>query len=106
MNESDGKAIPLNVRLNPSESTAHPRAVNYSNVGVAQGIAHVDFGFMAWLSSPSSLFGPSGPIRNRPDGPDRPPIRSFHPRRNGHQCLSATASADLTDGGGVGEVCS
>ena len=46
MSESRDKSIPLNVRLKPSESSAHPRAVNYSNVGVAQGIAHVDFGFI------------------------------------------------------------
>ena len=46
MSESRDKSIPLNVRLKPSESSAHPRAVNYSNVGVAQAIAHVDFGFI------------------------------------------------------------
>jgi hypothetical protein len=38
--------IALNVRLKPSESSAHPRAANYTNVGVAQGIAYVDFGFI------------------------------------------------------------
>lgn len=45
---SDGKdqTIALNVRLKPSESSAHPRATNYANVGVAQGIAYVDFGFI------------------------------------------------------------
>ena len=25
---------------------AHPRAANYTNVGIAQGIAYVDFGFI------------------------------------------------------------
>lgn len=40
------KSISLNVRLKPSEPTAHPLAVNYSNVGVAQGIAYLDFGFI------------------------------------------------------------
>jgi hypothetical protein len=40
------KAIALNVRLKPSEPSAHPRATNYTNVGVAQGIAYVDFGFI------------------------------------------------------------
>ena len=34
------------MRLKPSESSAHPRATNYTNVGVAQGIAYVDFGFI------------------------------------------------------------
>ena len=29
-----------------SESNAHQRATNYTNVGVAQGIAYVDFGFI------------------------------------------------------------
>lgn len=38
--------IALNVRLKPSESSAHPRATNYTNVGVAQGIAYLDFGFI------------------------------------------------------------
>jgi hypothetical protein len=46
MSESKSKTIPLNVRLKPSESTAHPLATNYTNVGVAQGIAYVDFGFI------------------------------------------------------------
>lgn len=46
MSESNDPTIALNVTLKPSESSAHPRAVNYSNVGVAQGIAHVDFGFI------------------------------------------------------------
>lgn len=46
MNEPKNSTIALNVRLKPSESTAHPHAVNYSNVGVAQGIAYVDFGFI------------------------------------------------------------
>ena len=46
MNEANDKVLALNVRLKPSEPTAHPRATNYSNVGVAQGIAYVDFGFI------------------------------------------------------------
>lgn len=46
MNEFANKTIPLNVRLKPSESSAHPKAANYTNVGVAQGIAYVDFGFI------------------------------------------------------------
>ncbi len=44
MSEAKDKTIALNVRLKPSESSAHPRATNYTNVGVAQGIAYVDFG--------------------------------------------------------------
>ena len=46
MSESKDQAIAFNVRLKPSESSAHPRATNYTNVGVAQGIAYVDFGFI------------------------------------------------------------
>jgi hypothetical protein len=46
MSESKDTTIALNVRLKPSESSAHPRAVNYTNVGVAQGIAYLDFGFI------------------------------------------------------------
>jgi hypothetical protein len=40
------KTIFMSVRLKPSEPSAHPHAVNYSNVGVAQGIAYLDFGFI------------------------------------------------------------
>lgn len=40
MSESTDKSIPLNVRLQTSESTAHPRAANYSRVGVVQGRWH------------------------------------------------------------------
>lgn len=46
MSEATDKTISLNVRLKPSESSAQPRATNYTNVGVAQGIAYVDFGFI------------------------------------------------------------
>ncbi len=46
MNESKDTTIALNVRLKPSDSSAHPRAANYTNVGVAQGIAYLDFGFI------------------------------------------------------------
>ena len=46
MGDARDQAIALNVRLEPSESSAHPRATNYTNVGVAQGIAYLDFGFI------------------------------------------------------------
>ena len=46
MSDAKEKTIALNVRLKPSESSSHPRATNYTNVGVAQGIAYVDFGFI------------------------------------------------------------
>ena len=46
MSDTNGTTVALNVRLKPSESSAHPRATNYTNVGVAQGIAYLDFGFI------------------------------------------------------------
>ncbi len=46
MSETTDQTLALNVRLKPSEPTAHPKATNYTNVGVAQGIAYVDFGFI------------------------------------------------------------
>ena len=46
MSEPKPTAIPVNVRLKPSDSSAHPRAANYTNVGVAQGTAYLDFGFI------------------------------------------------------------
>lgn len=46
MSEPKDTTIALNVRLKPSDSSAHPRASNYSNVGGAQGIAYLDFGFI------------------------------------------------------------
>jgi len=46
MSEPKDKTIALNVRLKPSEPSAHPLATNYTNVGVAPGIAYVDFGFI------------------------------------------------------------
>lgn len=46
MSEPKDTTIALNVRLKPSESSAHPRAANYTNIGVAQGIVYLDFGFI------------------------------------------------------------
>jgi hypothetical protein len=46
MGESKDTTIALNVRLKHSESSAHPRAANYTKVGIAQGIAYLDFGFI------------------------------------------------------------
>jgi hypothetical protein len=41
MSEPKDATSALNVRLKPSDSSAHPRAASYTNVGVAQGIALV-----------------------------------------------------------------
>ena len=46
MSEAKDKTVALNVRVKPCEPSAHPRATNYTNVGVAQGIAYLDFGFI------------------------------------------------------------
>ena len=36
----------VNVRLKHSESSALPRAANYTNVAMAQGMAYLEFGFI------------------------------------------------------------
>ena len=46
MNETKDKVLALNVRLRSNDSSGHPRATNYTNVGLAQGIAYLDFGFI------------------------------------------------------------
>jgi hypothetical protein len=46
MSEAKDKTFALNARLKPGEPSAHPRATNYSNVGVVKSIAYVDFGFI------------------------------------------------------------
>ena len=46
MNSTNDTTIALNVRLKPSDSSAHPRAANHTNVAVVQGTAYVDFGFL------------------------------------------------------------
>ena len=43
MSEPKDSTIALNVRLKPSDSSAHPRAVNYTNVGMAQGMTFPRF---------------------------------------------------------------
>ncbi|UVT19857.1 MAG: hypothetical protein H8K03_19065 [Nitrospira sp.] len=46
MSEQKETTIALNIRLKPSDSSAHPRAANYTNVGIAQSLAYLDFGFI------------------------------------------------------------
>jgi len=46
VSEMKDQTLALNVRLKSSEPSAHPKATNYTNVGVAQGIAYLDFGFI------------------------------------------------------------
>ena len=49
------KAITLNVQLAPGHVTDQPMMANYTAVSIAQGIAHVDFGFIE-----PALFGALG----------------------------------------------
>lgn len=53
MSDVRGQIIAVNVRLKPNESSAHPCATNYTNVGVARGMAYLDF----WLIEPTALAG-------------------------------------------------
>ena len=46
MPDPNDKILSLNVRLKPSDASAHPRAANYTTVGMAQGIAYLDCGFI------------------------------------------------------------
>jgi hypothetical protein len=46
MKDANDKVLALDVRLKSNNSWGHPRAANYTNVGVAQGIAYLDFGFI------------------------------------------------------------
>lgn len=49
------KAFTLNVQLAPGNATEQPMLANYTAVSVAQGIAHVEFGFIE-----PALFGALG----------------------------------------------
>jgi hypothetical protein len=67
MSELKDTSIALKVRLNPSDSSAHPRVANYTTVGVAQGMAYLDCGFIepALLASVAKTAkdGPAAPKR-------------------------------------------
>ena len=51
MPERNEKVVALNVKLTPVSQSDQPVSANYTTVGVAQGIAYVDFGFL----EPSAL---------------------------------------------------
>ncbi len=40
------KAVEVSVRLKPVGQSDQPALVNYTHVGLAQGLAYVDFGFL------------------------------------------------------------
>ena len=46
MPDVNDKTMAMNARLKARESSAHPRATNYTNVGVSQSIAYLDFDFI------------------------------------------------------------
>ena len=69
MSKPKDTAIALNVRLKPVDHSNLPHSANYSNVGVAQGIVYVDFGFIE---------------------------PALHPRGDGCGCAGSVASADPT----------
>jgi len=51
MAERNEKVVALNVKLTPVNQSDQPVSANYTTVGVAQGIAYLDFGFL----EPSAL---------------------------------------------------
>lgn len=67
MSEPKDTSIALKVRLTPSDSSAHPRVANYTTVGMAQGMAYLDCGFIepALLASiaKTAKDGPATPGR-------------------------------------------
>ena len=46
MTESKEKSIMLNIRLKPVDHSDQPHTANCTNLGVAQHIAYLDFGFV------------------------------------------------------------
>jgi hypothetical protein len=44
--QNGDKAMAVHVRLKPAAQADQPVLVNYTNVGLAQGLAYVDFGFL------------------------------------------------------------
>jgi hypothetical protein len=70
MSEPKDAPIALNVRLSPSDSSAHPRVTNYTNLGMAQGVAYLDFGFIepALLASVAKMAKDGSAAPKRLDG--------------------------------------
>jgi hypothetical protein len=82
VSKATDKTIALNVRLKPSEPSAHPRATRYTNVGVAQGSAYVDFGFIA----PVLLAAIAKTAKDGPAAPKGFGQHARHPRGHGWCC--------------------
>ncbi|MEO7860442.1 MAG: hypothetical protein ABIU05_08350 [Nitrospirales bacterium] len=90
MSDVKDQTIDLNVRLKPSESSAHPRATNYTNVGVAQGIAYLDFGFI----EPTLLAAIAKTAKDGQAAPKGLEGCAGHPSSHGGGCARAVAPAD------------
>jgi hypothetical protein len=56
----------INVTLRPVEQSNQPVSANYSTIGVAQGIAYLDFGFL----EPAQLAGVARNVRSANGTPD------------------------------------
>lgn len=56
----DKTAVAINVALKPIDHSDQPVSANYSAVGVAQGIAYLDFGFL----EPTQLAGVVHQVRS------------------------------------------
>ena len=89
MNEAKDKVLALNVRLKSNDSSAHPRATNYTNVGVAQGIAYVDFGFI----EPALLGAIAKTAKERPGGTQSYRRAARHAHCDGHRCAGSLPPA-------------
>ena len=95
MSEAKDKTIAFNVRLKPSESSAHPRATNYMNVAVAQGIAYLDFGFI----EPTLLAAIAEDVKGWPGRAERTGRSPRHPRGDERRRACAATSADSASTG-------
>ena len=89
MSEAKDTTIALNVRLKPVDQSNLPHQANYSNVGVTQGIAYLDFCFI----EPALLGGDCPHSQRRPSHAEGHRWPACHPCRNGCGCTGAIASA-------------
>ena len=96
MSEPKYNTIALNVRLKPVDYSNLPHQANYSNVGMAQGIAYLDFGFIEPRCWGDRQDGERWP--GRAEGHRWP---ACHPRGHGCGCAREIASTDPASVGWV-----
>src|SRR5437763_10807788 len=65
--QTEKSAVAVNVTLHSVDHSDQPVSANYSTVGVAQGIAYLDFGFL----EPAQLAGVVRNVRSGNGVPDR-----------------------------------